>query len=99
MKPIAKVWTFASSSGSGTYETLQYTDGTTSCACPGWTRRVATDGSRSCKHTRLIDQGLADQHSESNHSYSQPHQNNGTSNRNHSPHTCLFGTLGKRKLA
>ena len=61
-KAIAKVWTFASSSGSNTYETLQYNDGSTSCECPGWTRRVAADGSRSCKHTRLVDQGIADSH-------------------------------------
>ncbi len=30
-KSIAKVFVFASSSGSGTYETLLYTDGSTSC--------------------------------------------------------------------
>lgn len=60
-KTIAKVWTFESSSSKGkTYETLQYTDGSTSCNCPGWTRRVAADGSRSCKHTRWVHQGLAD---------------------------------------
>ena len=60
-KPITKVWTFPSGSAPGkTYETLQYNDGTTSCACPGWTRRVAADGTRSCKHTRLIDMGRAD---------------------------------------
>jgi hypothetical protein len=50
-KQIAKVWTFASDSNpSVEYETLQYTDGTSSCNCKGWTRRVAPDGSRSCKH-------------------------------------------------
>jgi hypothetical protein len=59
--PVAKVWTFPSSSNpTKNYETLQYTDDTTSCNCPGWTRRVAADGSRTCKHTRLVDQGLAD---------------------------------------
>jgi len=36
-KPITKVWTFPSGSSPGkTYETLQYNDGTTSCACPQW---------------------------------------------------------------
>ena len=55
-KTIAKVWTFASSSSSKTYETLQYTDGTTSCNCPGWTRRAQ----RTCKHTRAVDMDLAD---------------------------------------
>lgn len=58
-KPIARVWKFASeSSPEKTYETLQFSDGTTSCACPGWTRRVAVDGSRSCKHTRLVHMSL-----------------------------------------
>ncbi len=68
-KRITHVWTFASSSGSGTYETLQYADGSTSCACMGWCRRVASDGSRSCKHTRYIDQGIADAHCISSHDY------------------------------
>lgn len=30
-KRITKAWTFQSSSGNGTYETLQYEDGSTSC--------------------------------------------------------------------
>ena len=43
---------FASASTPGKcYETLMYADGTTSCQCAGWTRRVAPDGSRSCRHT------------------------------------------------
>jgi hypothetical protein len=62
-KNIAKAWVFKSDSNPNiTYETLSYDDGTTSCGCKGWTRRVAADGSRSCKHTRLVDMGLADQH-------------------------------------
>jgi hypothetical protein len=74
-KAITKVWTFQSDSNPDkTYETLQYDDGTTSCNCPGWTRRVAQDGSRSCKHTRLVDQGLADSHCVSSHSYDSPVQ-------------------------
>ena len=60
-KTVAKVWTMASSSSSKTYETLQYTDGTTSCNCPGWTRRVdKVTGERSCKHTKAVDSGRAD---------------------------------------
>jgi len=60
-KDIAKVWTFPSGSNpSKTYETLQMVDGSTSCNCMGWCRRVAADGSRTCKHTRLVDQGRAD---------------------------------------
>ena len=68
-KPLAisKCWTFASSSGSGRYQTLQYADGSTSCECPGWCRRVAADGSRSCKHTRSVLMGTADRECESMH--------------------------------
>lgn len=71
-KTIAKVWTFGSSSNPNkSYETLQYTDGSTSCNCPGWTRRVAADGSRSCKHTRFVDQGIADSEASSHVDYTQ----------------------------
>lgn len=60
-KQITRVWSFASDSNQNIeYQTLQYADGTTSCNCKGWTRRVAADGSRTCKHTRLIDMGTAD---------------------------------------
>ena len=59
-KTVAKAWTFESSSGSNTYQTLQYTDGYTSCNCFGWTRREAPDGSRNCRHTRSVDMGTAD---------------------------------------
>jgi predicted nucleic acid-binding Zn finger protein len=61
-KQISRVWTFASDSNPNIeYETLQYGDGSTSCNCKGWTRRVAADGSRPCKHTRYVDMGIADQ--------------------------------------
>lgn len=49
------MWRFVSSSGTGTYETLQYDDGSLSCSCPGWTRRAI----RSCKHTRAVELGDA----------------------------------------
>ena len=69
-KPISQVWTFHSDSNPDiNYETLRYTDQSMSCNCPGWTRRVAADGSRSCKHTRSIDMGTADQQSSASHSY------------------------------
>ena len=64
---ICKCWTFASSSGTGRYQTLLYADGSTSCDCPGWCRRVAADGSRSCKHTRSVLMGTADRECESMH--------------------------------
>ena len=67
---ISKVWTFASDSNpSNQYETLQYVGGSTSCNCKGWTRRVAADGTRSCKHTRYVDQGIADHHCTAHHNY------------------------------
>jgi hypothetical protein len=59
-KAIAKVWTMPSSSNFCTYETLLYSDGSTSCNCPGWVRRVTVTGGRSCKHTRMVDMGIAD---------------------------------------
>jgi hypothetical protein len=74
-KSIRKVWTFGSDSNPGAhYETLQYIDRTTSCGCKGWTRRVASDGSRSCKYTRWVDQGIADRHCVASHDYNN-HQN------------------------
>ena len=69
-KPIHKVWTFRSDSDPDvSYQTLLYTDGTSSCECRGWCRRVAADGSRSCKHTRMVDLGTADQHCTATHDY------------------------------
>lgn len=61
-KEIAKLFLFRSDSNPAvTYETLVYVDGTTSCGCKGWTfkRRNTPDGQRSCKHTRLVDCGMA----------------------------------------
>jgi hypothetical protein len=69
---IAKCWTFGSSSGRGTYQTLLYSDGSTSCDCPGWCRRVAADGSRSCKHTRAVLMGTADRECQSMHNPRSP---------------------------
>jgi hypothetical protein len=55
MKTPVYRWKFQSSSGTGTYETLKYNDGSLSCDCPGWTRRAI----RSCKHTRWVEAGEA----------------------------------------
>jgi len=69
---IAKSFIFASGSNpSKKYETLQYMDGTTSCGCMGWTRRVAEDGTRSCKHTRLVEHGQAESEAVSVQDYTQ----------------------------
>ena len=56
-KTQEKVWEFESSSSSKTYQTILYTDGYTSCNCPGWTRRAQ----RVCKHTNMVKMGTADQ--------------------------------------
>jgi len=62
-KQITRVWSFASDSNPNIeFETMQYADGTSSCNGKGWTRRVAPDGSRSCKHTRAVDIGTANDH-------------------------------------
>ena len=80
-KQITRVWTFASESNPNIeYETLQYSDGSTSCNCKGWTRRVAADGSRSCKHTRLVDMGTADTNCTATHDYTTTQKRKNTSN-------------------
>lgn len=55
---ILREWPFESSSSDKIYTTVAYkTDNEIqlSCNCPGWTRRVAPDGSRSCKHTKQVE--------------------------------------------
>jgi hypothetical protein len=95
---IAKCWTFASSSGRGTYQTLLYADGSTSCDCPGWCRRVAADGSRSCKHTRSVLMRTADRECQSMHDRTAqavvPVQSPTPAPRAITP----FGQLGRRKI-
>ena len=68
-KAVARVWTFKSGSSTKTYETLQYVDGSTSCNCMGWTRRVDANGNRSCKHTRSVHQGTANSEAVAHHDY------------------------------
>jgi hypothetical protein len=59
-KSIVEVWEFKSDSNpSKRYQTLRYSDGSTSCNCPGWTRCIDGAGRRSCKHTRDVDMGMA----------------------------------------
>ena len=98
---IAKCWTFASSSGGGRYQTLLYADGTTSCECPGWCRRVASDGSRSCKHTRSVLMGTADRECLSMHDSHVPAAAIAAAampaHRAVTP-LCQFGQLGRRKI-
>ena len=94
---IGKVWTFPSDSNPDIeYETLQYTDGTTSCNCKGWTRRIAADGSRSCKHTRYVDMGTADANCKASHNYQSRKEKQST----HANHQIIqIPKLGHRKFA
>ena len=97
-KKISRVWTFSSDSSPNIeYQTLQYTDGTASCDCRGWTRRVAADGSRSCKHTRWVDMGTANDHCKATHSYEQQRKEQTTSHAKNQ--TFQLPRLGHRKFA
>ena len=59
-KTITTVYFYESDSKPGKeYQTLKYSDGSTSCECHGWTRRVDPQGNRSCKHTRDVESGQA----------------------------------------
>ena len=99
-KNISKVWTFQSDSNpSRQYETLEYADGTRSCNCPGWTRRVAADGSRSCKHTRYVDMGIADHHCTATHNYETTTNRNRKDTTNGKKHFFQIPKLGHRKFA
>ena len=72
-QPIQQVWRFNSDSDPNKeYETLRYSDGSTSCNCAGWTRRVGPEGARSCKHTRLVDLNRADALCVATHNYVPP---------------------------
>ena len=102
-KQITRVWSFASDSNpSIEYETSQYTDGTSSCNCKGWTRRVAPDGTRSCKHTRLVDMGTADDHCKATHNY-EPNNQHQQQQIHHAKHqqrqVFQIPKLGHRKFA
>ena len=102
-KQIHRVWTFASDSNPNIeYETLQYLDGSTSCNCKGWTRRVASDGSRSCKHSRIVDMGTADQHCTATHNYEPNHQQKHIHHAHHAKQqrqVFQIPKLGHRKFA
>ena len=95
---IAKCWTFASSSGRGRYQTLLYPDGSTSCDCPGWCRRIASDGSRSCKHTRSVLMGTADRECLSTHDYQIPAPAPVSAAMPARRAIAQFGQLGRRKI-
>jgi hypothetical protein len=100
-KQITRVWSFASDSNPNIeYETLQYVDGTTSCNCKGWTRRVAAaDGSRSCKHIRAVHMGTANQSCKATHSYESNNHQQPTKGNHANHHTFQIPKLGHRKFA
>ena len=99
-KQITRVWTFASDSNPNVeYETLQYADGTTSCNCKGWTRRVAPDGSRSCKPTRSVDMGTADRQCKATHTYEPQTPQNQKEMHHGKNHIIQLPKLGQRKFA
>lgn len=60
-KEVHKIWRFTSSSGNGSYQTIQYVDGSTSCNCFGWIKRKPIRGVRTCKHTTCVELGSADE--------------------------------------
>ena len=96
MKPISRVWTFGSASNPDVeYEMLLYRDGSLSCNCPGWTRRVAADNTRSCKHTRAVDLDRADALCLATHTYEplKPHKNHAQTQTIEKPR------LGQRRFA
>jgi hypothetical protein len=95
---ISKCWTFASSSGRGRYQTLLYADGSMSCDCPGWCRRIASDGSRSCKHTRSVLMGTADRECEISHDYQVPVAAAVCTALPTQRAITPFGQLGRRKI-
>ncbi|MCZ6691412.1 MAG: hypothetical protein O7H41_17630 [Planctomycetota bacterium] len=49
------VATFRASSGRKWWRVNRDDLGNLSCTCPGWCRRVARDGSRSCRHVRKVE--------------------------------------------
>lgn len=99
-KPIQRVWTFRSDSNPDVeYQTLQYADGSTSCNCAGWTRRVAANGSRSCKHTRWVDLGTAGRLCTASHDYGAAQPTQPTPSQHAQRKIPLPPKLGQRKFA
>ena len=58
-REVHKIWAFESGPGSISYETVQFCDGTTLCNCFGW-KKKNSNGERSCRHTRMVSAGTAD---------------------------------------
>lgn len=58
-----KSWWFPSETNPSKppYETMLNDDESLSCNCMGWTRRCV-GGRRSCRHTRMVEAGVADEY-------------------------------------
>lgn len=54
-----QAWASPSSRGVTCYETIVYTDGSTSCDCPGWIY-ARKGGTRTCKHIRALEPEILD---------------------------------------
>lgn len=52
-KIVIRTFASPSSHGAVTYETLLWSDGSTTCDCPGWVYQRAGKP-RGCKHTRMV---------------------------------------------
>jgi len=79
VKYKAQGWFFFSPEESPCYmhvETILFTDGTKRCGCRQYWTGITSDGSRSCKHTRYVDQGIADTNCVSSHDYTAKNQTN-----------------------
>ena len=59
-KEYIVVGTFKASSGLNWWRVSKDETGALSCTCPGWCRRVAKDGSRSCKHVQKVVENEGD---------------------------------------
>lgn len=57
---VVKSWIFKSSSSDKEYETRQYSDGSTSCNCKGWCILRPGQTQRICRHTSMVEHGIAD---------------------------------------
>ena len=61
MASVIKSWVFKSKSNPNAHphETIMMDDGVISCNCRGWTIK-RSGRERSCKHTRMVETGMAD---------------------------------------
>jgi hypothetical protein len=58
---VVRIWEFPSKSNPNRppWVSRLYTDGSTSCNCPGWTKHVDDNGHRHCRHIETVEQEIA----------------------------------------